>query len=81
MAGSGEHNHKNINILVFQICGRNKKTLLVYACESIYLINKDVISAYVQEQGEILLKFNILALHCVTHYCARILPEIGVMIK
>ena len=57
------------------------KRLLVYACESIYLITKDVILAYVQEQGEILLKFSILALHCVTHYCTRILPEIGVIIK
>ena len=48
--------------------GDNNKTLLLYACEVIYLISKDVISPYVQEQGEILLKFNILRLHFVTHY-------------
>ena len=36
----------------------------------IYLINKGVISPYVQEQGEMLLKFNILHLHYVTHYSA-----------
>ena len=65
-----KHSHKNINIPVFQICSRNNKTLLLYACEVIYLINKGVISPYVQEQGEILLKFNILRLHYVTHYCA-----------
>ena len=63
---------KNINIPAFQICGRNNKTLLLYACEVIYLMNKDVISPYVQKQGEILLKFNILRLHYVTHYRARI---------
>ena len=64
---------QNINITVFQICSRNNKTsLLLYACEVIYLINKGVISPYVQEQGGILLKFNILRLHYVTHYCARI---------
>ena len=68
-----KHSHKNINIPVFQICSRNNKTsLLLYACEVIYLINKGVISPYVQEQGGILLKFNILRLHYVTHYCARI---------
>ena len=38
----------------------------------IYLINKGVISLYVLEQGRMLLKFNILRLHYVTHYCARI---------
>ena len=63
-----KHSHKNINIPVFQICSRNNKTLLLYACEVIYLINKGVISPYVQEQGEMLLKFNILHLHYVTHY-------------
>ena len=68
-----KQSHKNINILVFQTCSRNNKTsLLLYACEVIYLINKGVISPYVQEQGGILLKFNILRLHYVTHYCARI---------
>ena len=68
-----KHSHKNINIPVFQICSRNNKTsLLLYACEVIYLINKGVISPYVQEQGGILLKFNILRLCYVTHYCTRI---------
>ena len=38
----------------------------------IYLINKGVISLYVLEQGRMLLKFNILRLHYVTHDCARI---------
>ena len=67
------NSHKNINIPAFQICGRNNKTsLLLYACEVIYLINKGVISPYVQEQGGIILKFNILRLHYVTHYCTRI---------
>ena len=67
--GERKHSHKNINIPVFQICSRNNKTsLLLYACEVIYLINKGVISPYVQEQGEVLLKFNILHLHYVTHY-------------
>ena len=66
----GEHSHKNINISVFQICNRNNKTsLLLYASEVIYLINKGVISPYFQEQGGILLKFNILHLHYITHYC------------
>ena len=50
-----KHSPKNINIPVFQICSRNNKTLLLYACEVIYLINKGVISPYVQEQGGILL--------------------------
>ena len=63
-----KHSHKNINIPVFQICSRNNKTLLLYACEVIYLINKGVISPYVQEQSKMLLKFNILHLHYVTHY-------------
>ena len=31
-----------------------------------------MVSAYVQEQGEMVLKFNILRLHYVTHYGARI---------
>ena len=54
-------------------CSRNNKTsLLLYAFEVIYLINKGVISPYVQEQGEILLKFNILNLHYIKQYCARI---------
>ena len=53
-----KHSHKNINIPVFQICSRNNKTLLLYACDVIYLINKGVISPYVQEQGRILSKFN-----------------------
>ena len=44
--------------------------LLLYAWEVMYLINKGVISPYVQEQGEMLLKFNILHLHYVTHYSA-----------
>ena len=42
------------------------------ACETIYLINKGVISPYVQEQGGILLKLNIRRIHYLTHYCARI---------
>ena len=55
----------------FQICsGINNNTLLLYACEVIHLINKGVISPYVQEWGGILLKFNILRLHNATHYCA-----------
>ena len=57
--------------LILNSCTRNNKTLL-YACEVIYLINKGVIPPYNQEQGGILLRFNILRLHCVTHYCARI---------
>ena len=68
-----KHCQKKINIPVFQICSKNNKTsLLLYACEVIYLINKGVISPYVLEQGGILLKFNILRLHYITHYCARI---------
>ena len=46
--GDKKHSHKNINIPVFQICSRDNKTLLLYACEIIYLINKRVISTYVQ---------------------------------
>ena len=64
-----KHSPKKINIPVFQICCRNNKTLLLYACEVIYLINKGVILPYVQEQCEILLKF-ILRLYYVTHYWA-----------
>ena len=61
-----KHSHKNINIPAFQIyCRNNKTSLLLYACEAIYLINKGVISPYVQEQGEIRLKFIILRLHYV----------------
>ena len=68
-----KHSHKNISIPVFQICSRNNKTsLLLYVWEVIYLINKGVISPYVQEQGGILLKQNIICLHYVTHYCTRI---------
>ena len=44
----------------------------MYACEVIYLMNNGVISPYVQEQDGILLKLNILRLHYVTQYCARI---------
>ena len=40
----------------------------MYAWEVIYFINKGVISPYVQEQGGMLLKFNILHLHYITHY-------------
>ena len=70
---SRKHSPKNINIHVFQICSRNNKiSLLLYACEVIYLITKAEISLYVPEQGEILLKFNILCLYYVTHYWARI---------
>ena len=50
----------------------NNTTLLLCACEVIHLINEGVISPYVQEYGGILLKFNILRLHYVTHYCAWI---------
>ena len=64
-----KHCQKKINIPVFQICSKNNKTsLLLYACEVIYLINKGVISPYVQEQGEILLKFYIIRIYYVTHY-------------
>ena len=70
--GWRKHSHKNINIPVFQICSRNNKTLLLYACEVIYLSNKGVISPYVLEQGGILLNFNILCPYLLTHYCARI---------
>ena len=59
----GGNSHSNISILVFQIFSKSKKTLLLYACKVIYLINKGVISPYLQEQGEILLKFNIICLH------------------
>ena len=53
----------------FQICSKNNNTsLLLYSCEVIHLINKGAISPYVQEQGEILLKFSIPRLHYVTHY-------------
>ena len=52
----------------FQICsGNNNASLLLYTCEVIHLINKGVISRYVQEKGGILLKFNILRLQYVTH--------------
>ena len=70
----GEINsHKKVIIPLFQTASRNKKTsFLLYTCEVIYLINKGVISLYVQKQGGILLKFNILCLHYVTHYCAKI---------
>ena len=45
-----KHSHTDINIPVFQICGRNNKTSLVlYGCEMIYLINNGAISPYVQE--------------------------------
>ena len=55
----------------FQIfSGNNNTSLLLYACEVIHLISKGVISPYVQEQGGILFKLNILCLHYVTHYCA-----------
>ena len=58
---------------VFQICSRSNKTsLLLDAREVIYLINKGGISLNVQQQSGILLKFSILRLHYVTHYCARI---------
>ena len=66
-----KHSRKNINIPVFQICSRNNKILLLYAWEVIYLINKGVIAPYVQVQGEMLLKFDILHFHYVTHW-ARI---------
>ena len=40
----------------FQICSENNDaSLLLYACEVIHLINKGVISPYVQVQGGILL--------------------------
>ena len=35
------------------------------------MISKGVISPYVQKQGRMLLKFNSLGPHDVTHYCAR----------
>ena len=67
--GGRKHSHRNINIPVFHICSRNNKTsLLLYACKVINLINKGVISPYVQEQGEMLLKCNIRHLHYVTYY-------------
>ena len=44
----------------------------MYVWEVIYLIKKGVISPYVQEQGEMPLKSNILHFHYVTHYWARI---------
>ena len=57
----------------FQICsGNNNTSLLLYACELSYLISKGMIFPYVQEQGGILLKFNILRLHFVTHRCTCI---------
>ena len=49
----------------FQICSKNN----LHACEVVHLINKGMTSPYVQEQGGILLKFNIFHLHYVTHYC------------
>ena len=62
---SQEHQHNCL-----QICSRNNNTsLLLYACEVIYLISKDVISPYVRGQGGILLNFNILS--SLTHYCTR----------
>ena len=52
-----KHSHKSINVPVFQTCSKNYKTsVLLYASEVIYLINKVVISPYVQEQSGILLK-------------------------
>ena len=71
--GRGNTVTRTSAIPVFQIFSRSNKTLLLlYACEVIYFINKGLISLYVQEQGGILLKFNILRLHYVTHYCTRI---------
>ena len=70
MRGQETQSHKNINILVFQICsGNNNASLLLHACEVIHLINKGVISPYVHEQRGMLLKFNILRLHYIPHYC------------
>ena len=58
-----------IQLGFFQICSRNNNTsLLFYACEVIHLINKGVISRYVQEQSGILLKFNDICLYYLTHY-------------
>ena len=71
--GRGNTVTRTSAIPVFQIFSRSNKTLLLlYACEVIYFINKGLISLYVQEQGGILLKFNILRLHYVRHHCARI---------
>ena len=54
----------------FEICcGNNNTLLLLYACDVIHLINKGLTLPYVQEQGGILLKFNILRFHYAT-YCA-----------
>ena len=50
----------------FQICsGKNNTLLLVYAYEVIHLINKGVISLYVQEWSGV----TIVRLHYVTYYC------------
>ena len=43
--------------------GNNNTSLLLYACEVLHLINKSVTSPYVQKQGGLLLKPNILRLH------------------
>ena len=65
---SQEHQHPCLSNLQWNI----KISLLLYVCEVIYLINKGVISPYVQEQAGILLKINIIILHYVTYYSARI---------
>ena len=70
--GRGNTVTRTSTIHVFQIFSRSNKTSLLYACEVIFFINKGLISPYVQEQGGILLKFNILRLHYVTHYCTSI---------
>ena len=58
------------SVWFLQICsGNNNTSLLLYDCKDIHLINKSVTSPYAQAQGGILLKFNILCLHYVTHHC------------
>ena len=54
----------------FQIYSGDNNSLLMYACEVINLISEGVTSPYVQEQGGILLKFNIFSPHYVRHYFA-----------
>ena len=40
----------------------------MYAFEVVNLLSKEVISAYVQGESRIFLKFNILSLHYLRHY-------------
>ena len=61
--GRGNIVTRTSTYLSFKFVVETIRSLLLYACEVIYLINKSVISPYVQEQGGILLNFNIIRLY------------------